>query len=70
MAFADDEDKRRSIFKGRRGKRVGPIPDGDISSAADRAHISYLYRDETYAGTVSAASFYSLQEDPTMELVC
>ena len=49
MAFADTEQKRRSIRKGRRGKRVGPIPDGDISSAADRAHMAGLYRDKAYA---------------------
>ncbi len=49
MAFADDADKRTSIRKGRRGKRVAPIPDGDISSAADRAHMAGLYRDKTYA---------------------
>ena len=45
MAFAGDENKRRSIRKGRQGKRVGPIPDGDISGSTDRAHISWLYRD-------------------------
>jgi len=52
MAFGDSEERRRSIRKGRKGKRVGPIPDGAISSSQDRAHISWLYSNKLYAGAI------------------
>lgn len=67
----DTRDKRASVIGlAQPFVRVGPTPDGDFSSQADRQHLAYMYRGILAAATAaSVVDFVVAAESRSLAVV-